>query len=108
MSANYRPDVDGLRAVAVLAVILFHMDERWLPGGMHGVVMSAPEGASRASAALIAFDALGVLCTNDHRSLFTDDGQRLLFMDNSHVSRYDAEQLYPALQALIGKRARAH
>ena len=35
--AEYRPDVDGLRAVAVVAVILFHMDASWLPGGFVGV-----------------------------------------------------------------------
>jgi peptidoglycan/LPS O-acetylase OafA/YrhL len=33
----YRPDVDGLRAVAVLAVILFHLDRSLLPGGVVGV-----------------------------------------------------------------------
>ena len=34
---SYRPDIDGLRAVAVIAVILFHVDESWLPGGFVGV-----------------------------------------------------------------------
>lgn len=33
----YRPEVDGLRAVAVLAVIIFHADGRLLPGGFVGV-----------------------------------------------------------------------
>lgn len=33
----YRPDIDGLRAVAVLSVILFHIKERLLPGGFVGV-----------------------------------------------------------------------
>lgn len=35
--AEYRPDIDGLRAVAVFAIILFHIDPRWLPGGFIGV-----------------------------------------------------------------------
>lgn len=34
---DYRPDVDGLRAIAVLSVILFHIDESLLPGGFVGV-----------------------------------------------------------------------
>ena len=35
--AVYRPDIDGLRAVAVLSVILFHIDKRLIPGGFVGV-----------------------------------------------------------------------
>ena len=34
---EYRPAIDGLRAVAVLAVFVFHLDHRWLPGGFVGV-----------------------------------------------------------------------
>lgn len=33
----YRPDIDGLRAVAILAVIVFHAYPRSLPGGFAGV-----------------------------------------------------------------------
>ncbi len=33
----YRPDVDGLRAVAVLSVILYHLSDHLLPGGYLGV-----------------------------------------------------------------------
>lgn len=33
----YRPDIDGLRAVAVVPVILFHAGAQWLPGGFVGV-----------------------------------------------------------------------
>ncbi len=36
-AADYRPAIDGLRAVAVLAVVVFHLDSRWLPGGFVGV-----------------------------------------------------------------------
>ena len=34
---TYRPDIDGLRAVAVTSVILFHLNSSWLPGGFLGV-----------------------------------------------------------------------
>jgi len=34
---EYRPDVDGLRAIAVLAVIVFHAFPTLLPGGFVGV-----------------------------------------------------------------------
>ena len=34
---SYRPEIDGLRAVAVLAVVLFHAFEGIAPGGFVGV-----------------------------------------------------------------------
>lgn len=34
---SFRPDIQGLRAVAVLAVIIFHVNPTWLPGGFVGV-----------------------------------------------------------------------
>ena len=35
--SGYRPDIDGLRAVAVLSVVAFHLRYWWLPGGFVGV-----------------------------------------------------------------------
>jgi peptidoglycan/LPS O-acetylase OafA/YrhL len=36
-SFEYRPEIDGLRALAVIAVIIFHFDKSALPGGFLGV-----------------------------------------------------------------------
>ena len=33
----YRPEIDGLRALAVIAVIIYHFDQNLLPGGYLGV-----------------------------------------------------------------------
>lgn len=34
---EYRPAIDGLRAIAVLSVFVFHLHHSWLPGGFVGV-----------------------------------------------------------------------
>lgn len=34
---DYRPDIDGLRALAVLSVIFFHINHHWIPNGFLGV-----------------------------------------------------------------------
>lgn len=34
---NYRPEIDGLRAIAIIPVIFFHFGATWLPGGFLGV-----------------------------------------------------------------------
>ena len=37
LTSDYRPDIDGLRALAVLSVVFFHASPHWLQGGFVGV-----------------------------------------------------------------------
>ncbi len=37
LPVQYRPEIDGLRAVAILAVVAFHLGISWIPGGFVGV-----------------------------------------------------------------------
>ena len=34
---HFREDINGLRAIAVIAVVLFHFNPNWMPGGFAGV-----------------------------------------------------------------------
>jgi peptidoglycan/LPS O-acetylase OafA/YrhL len=34
---TYRPDIDGLRAIAIMGVVVYHAGASWLPGGFAGV-----------------------------------------------------------------------
>jgi peptidoglycan/LPS O-acetylase OafA/YrhL len=34
---NFRQDINGLRAIAVIAVVLYHFNSEWLTGGFAGV-----------------------------------------------------------------------
>ena len=37
MPKQYRPEIDGIRAFAVIAVLINHFNEDFLPGGFLGV-----------------------------------------------------------------------
>ncbi|MBU2979592.1 acyltransferase family protein [Alteromonas sp. C1M14] len=34
---QFRKDINGLRAIAVIAIVLFHFNDNWMPGGFAGV-----------------------------------------------------------------------
>jgi hypothetical protein len=41
VTLKYRPDIDGIRALAVVAVVFFHAFREYCPGGFVGVDVSA-------------------------------------------------------------------
>ncbi len=78
------PAIDGLRAVAVMAVVLYHADVAWMPGGFLGVdVFFVISGFLITSLLLTEFSAVGSI----NRKAFW--GRRF-------------RRLLPALAALLG------
>ena len=37
LAKGYIPAIDGLRALAILSVLIYHLEPAWLPGGFVGV-----------------------------------------------------------------------
>ncbi|HEY5972695.1 MAG TPA: acyltransferase family protein, partial [Pseudoxanthomonas sp.] len=56
MGSLYYPFIDGLRAIAVLAVVAYHLDPRWMPGGFSGVDMFFVISGFVVSASVAGFD----------------------------------------------------
>ena len=54
---RYFPFIDGLRAIAIAAVVAYHLDPRWLPGGFAGVDMFFVMSGFVVSASVADFDA---------------------------------------------------
>ena len=84
--AGYRPEIDGLRAVAVLAVIAYYLNGAWLPSGYVGVD--------------VFFVISGFVVTAFLSTLFQKDG-RPLFFDGDHLSAYGNSVVYPAFKKAI-------
>jgi peptidoglycan/LPS O-acetylase OafA/YrhL len=57
----YFPHVDGLRAIAVVAVVLYHLNNRWLPGGFAGVDVFFVISGFIVSASVGSLDRVGLL-----------------------------------------------
>jgi peptidoglycan/LPS O-acetylase OafA/YrhL len=68
--------LDGVRAVAVIAVVLYHADVAWMPGGFLGVdVFFVLSGFLITSLLLVEFDRTGRL---DYRNFYLRRARRLL------------------------------
>ena len=79
----YLPGLDGLRAIAVIAVILYHAGIGWLPGGFLGVE--------------VFFVISGYLIT----ALLVSEWQRNLALDFRNFWIRRARRLLPALYLLL-------
>ena len=77
------PAIEGMRAVAVTAVLLYHLPEGWLPGGFLGVD--------------VFFVISGFLIT----SLVTAEVRRTGRIDLGHFWRRRARRLLPALLFML-------
>jgi len=80
----YMPSVDGLRALAVLAVFFFHVGVAWMPGGFLGVD--------------VFFVISGYLIT----ALLVSEFARRGFIDVTAFWLRRARRLLPAVAVLIG------
>jgi peptidoglycan/LPS O-acetylase OafA/YrhL len=80
---GYQPSLDGIRAIAVAAVLLFHADFRWIPGGFLGVD--------------VFFVVSGYLIT----SLLLEERRGAMTNDLKHFWLRRARRLLPALLAMI-------
>jgi peptidoglycan/LPS O-acetylase OafA/YrhL len=57
----YLPYIDGLRAIAIVAVIVYHLKAAWLPGGFAGVDVFFVISGFIVSASVGAFERIGLL-----------------------------------------------
>jgi peptidoglycan/LPS O-acetylase OafA/YrhL len=80
---RYVPGLDGIRALAVLAVVAFHLDLSWAPGGMLGVG--------------VFFTLSGYLITD----LLLDHWQRHLNLGLGTFWLHRARRLLPALFVML-------
>jgi peptidoglycan/LPS O-acetylase OafA/YrhL len=80
---GYQPSLDGIRAIAVTAVLLYHADFRWIPGGFLGVD--------------VFFVVSGYLIT----SLLLQEREGAMSNDLKQFWLRRAKRLLPALGAML-------
>ena len=82
---TYRPELDGLRALAIIPVILFHIHPEWLPGGFLGVD--------------VFFVLSGFLITSTILPRMTGDSEKAFSFGDFYFRR--VKRLLPAILTLI-------
>jgi peptidoglycan/LPS O-acetylase OafA/YrhL len=80
--SRYRPDVDGLRALAVLSVFLFHLRPSFLPGGFLGVDVFF---------VISGYLITGIILRESHRKTFSF----------SHFYARRVKRIFPALFVVL-------
>lgn len=92
---KYRQDIDGLRALAILSVVLFHMFPSFLPGGFTGVdIFFIISGYLIGSTILNEYD--------NKRFIFSQQINPLLFLGQKVVfGNYSLELLFQDLKTLL-------
>ena len=80
--SRYRPDVDGLRALAVLSVFLFHLKPDFLPGGFLGVDVFF---------VISGYLITGIIIRESHRKTFSF----------SHFYARRVKRIFPALFVVL-------
>jgi len=89
---KYRPDIDGLRALAVLAVVFHHLSARLFPGGYVGVdVFFVISGY---------FDPITWMC--NEQCVVESDGVAL-YRDAGHLSVAGAMRYQPDIESTFAQ-----
>src|SRR5204862_56216 len=81
----YRPGLDGLRALAVTGVLLYHAGVRWMPGGLLGPRARGRVGGYAAGAACLSASWMAYIAIREGLP-YGADSSRVYFGTDTHAS----------------------